>query len=146
MKIPKELSDDIWDFCRLNNITNIDDFTLKLLKQGYTAEKYGATPQTIEKIVEVEKIVEKTVEVVVEKPIEVVVEKVVEKNVYISDDTKITELTSKLSSIEDDKRNLENQIDGYVSEIEKLKNDISELNKKIEAEKGKNKRDLYGEY
>ena len=145
MNIPKELSDDIWEFCRLNDITNIDEFKLKLLKQGYTMEKYGATPQTIEKIVEVEKIIEKTIEVPIEKVVEVQVEKIVEKNVYISDDTKITELTSKLTSIEDDKRNLENQIDGYVSEIEKLKNDISELNKKIEAEKGKNKRDIYGE-
>jgi predicted RNase H-like nuclease (RuvC/YqgF family) len=145
MNIPKELSDDIWEFCRLNDITNIDEFKLKLLKQGYTMEKYGATPQTIEKIVEVEKIIEKTIEVPIEKVVEVQVEKIVEKNVYISDDTKITELTSKLTSIEDDKRNLESQIDGYVSEIEKLKNDISELNKKIEAEKGKNKRDIYGE-
>lgn len=145
MNIPKELSDDIWEFCRLNDITNIDEFKLKLLKQGYTMEKYGATPQTIEKIVEVEKIIEKIIEVPIEKVVEVQVEKIVEKNVYISDDTKITELTSKLTSIEDDKRNLESQIDGYVSEIEKLKNDISELNKKIEAEKGKNKRDIYGE-
>ena len=58
MEIPKELKDELWDYCRLNNITNIDEFTLKLLKQGYTIEKYGATPisNTIEKIVE--KIVE----------------------------------------------------------------------------------------
>ena len=54
MEIPKELKDELWDYCRLNNITNIDEFTLKLLKQGYTIEKYGATPisNTIEKIVE----------------------------------------------------------------------------------------------
>lgn len=146
MDLPKQLSDEVWDFCRLNNITNIDEFKLKLFKQGFTSEKYGATPQTIEKIVEVEKIIEKTIEVSIEKIIEVPVEKIIEKNVYISDDSKITELTNKLSSFEDDKRNLENQIEGYKSEIENLKNDIIELNKKIETEKNKNKRDFYGEY
>ncbi len=55
MEIPKELNNEIWEYCRSNNITNIDEFMLKLLKQGFTAEKFGATPttKTIEKIVEV---------------------------------------------------------------------------------------------
>ena len=54
MELPKELTDEIWDYCRLNKITNIDEFTTKLVKQGFTIEKYGATPQTqvVEKIVE----------------------------------------------------------------------------------------------
>ncbi len=59
MEIPKELNNEIWEYCRSNNITNIDEFTLKLLKQGFTAEKFGATPTTKT----IEKIVEKTVEV-----------------------------------------------------------------------------------
>lgn len=63
MELPKIIKDEIWDYCRINNITNVDDFTIKLVKQGFTIEKYGATPVTpepkiIEKIVEVEKIVE----------------------------------------------------------------------------------------
>ena len=44
MEIPKQLKDDIWDYCRANNITNIDEFTIKLIRQGFTAEKYGSTP------------------------------------------------------------------------------------------------------
>jgi hypothetical protein len=44
MEIPKQLKDDIWDYCRANNITNIDEFTVKLIRQGFTAEKYGSTP------------------------------------------------------------------------------------------------------
>lgn len=54
MELPKGLADEIWDYCRLNKITNIDEFTTKLVKQGFTIEKYGATPQTqvVEKIVE----------------------------------------------------------------------------------------------
>ena len=67
MEIPNDLKGEIWDFCRANNITNIDEFTLKLLKQGFTSEKFGSTPmiKTIEK--EVEKIVEVQVEKIVEK-------------------------------------------------------------------------------
>lgn len=68
MEIPKKINDEIWDYCRANKISNIDDFMVKLLKQGFSTEKYGATPMkntVIEKIVEVpvEKIVEKVIEV-----------------------------------------------------------------------------------
>lgn len=68
MEIPKKINDEIWDYCRANQISNIDEFMLKLLKQGFSTEKYGATPMkntVIEKIVEVpvEKIVEKVIEV-----------------------------------------------------------------------------------
>lgn len=61
MEIPKELNNEIWEYCRVNNITNIDEFILNLLKQGFTSEKFGSTPVT--KTIEVEKIVEKIVEV-----------------------------------------------------------------------------------
>lgn len=72
MEIPKELKSDIDGFCRANNISNIDAFMLKLLKQGFTSEKFGATPITNtvkEKIVEV--IVEKVVEKIVEVPVNI---------------------------------------------------------------------------
>jgi hypothetical protein len=69
MEIPKELNNEIWEYCRANNITNIDEFTLKLIKQGFTTEKFGSTPIT--KTIEVEKIVEKIVEVPVDKIVEV---------------------------------------------------------------------------
>jgi hypothetical protein len=64
MQIPKVLNDEIWDYCRLNNITSIDDFTIKLVRQGFTIEKFGATPVANERIVE--KIVEVPVEVIKE--------------------------------------------------------------------------------
>ncbi len=72
MEIPKTTNDEIWDYCRANNISNIDAFMLKLLKQGFTSEKFGATPikNTVkEKIVEV--IVEKIVEKIIEVPVNV---------------------------------------------------------------------------
>jgi hypothetical protein len=85
MEIPKEINNEIWDYCRVNRITNIDDFTVKLIKQGFTVEKFGATPSV--------SIVEKIVEKVVEVP--------VEKEIYITDDTELKKLTDKIVELED---------------------------------------------
>lgn len=116
MELPKKIKDEIWDYCRVNNISNIDEFTLKLITQGFTAEKYGSTPSTKEKIVE--KVVE----------VEKIVEKVIEKEVYITDDTSTKELTDKIVKLEND---LIVMKESYEEEIKKLKT--------------KNKGDLYGE-
>ena len=132
MEIPKNLKDEIWDYCRVNNISNIDEFTLKLLKQGFTVEKFGATPEP-RKTIE-EKIVEKIVEKRVEVPVEKIVEKIVEVQVPMID----SELSERLK----------NQIALYEkTKAELLKSlDISEqLRKELEIEKNKGKRDLYGE-
>jgi hypothetical protein len=68
MELPKNLKDEIWDYCRLNNISNIDEFTLKLVKQGFSIEKYGIpTNKVVEK--EVEKIIEIPVEKIIEVPV-----------------------------------------------------------------------------
>lgn len=83
MILPKTLYDEIWDYCRVNSITNIDEFILKLTKQGFTIEKFGATPETKEKIVE--KIVE--------------VDKIVEKEVYVSNNEEVTLLTNKINEL-----------------------------------------------
>ena len=69
MEIPKQLKDEIWDYCRVNNITNIDDFMVKLIRQGFTMEKYGSTPV----------IPNKTQKQVTEAPIEPVIEEVPQK-------------------------------------------------------------------
>ena len=105
MELPKNLKDEIWEYCRLNDITDLNAFMIRMLKQGYNIEKYGATPfkiggketEVIEKIVEVpfevikEVIVEKEVikeipvevekiiEVIKEVPVEIIKEVIVEK-------------------------------------------------------------------
>lgn len=128
MEIPKNLKDEIWDYCRLNNISNIDEFTLKLLKQGFTVEKFGSTPTPRETIIE--KIVEKIVEV----PVDRIVEKIVE----IPIETLNTEMTQSMKIClevhEKCKEELLKQVD--ISHI---------LRKELEEEKKKNKNDLYGE-
>lgn len=124
MEISKQLKDEIWDYCRANDISNIDEFMIKVLKQGFTIEKYGSTPvptikeNIVEKIVEVEKVVE----VIKEVPINIVD---MEMDKKIKNYIKLAELGEK-----------------------KLRecSDLSDvLRKELELEKNKNKRDLYGE-
>jgi hypothetical protein len=128
MEIPKELNNEIWDYCRANNITGIDDFIVKLIKQGFTVEKFGATPQPREKIVE--KIVEKIIEV----PVEKIVEKIVEVPVTIENEEVNNSLRDKILEVENLKIKT-NELD------EKIKS----LTKDLETEKNKNNRDIYGE-
>ena len=130
MEIPKDLKDEVWEYCRLNDITDLNAFMIRMLRQGYTTEKYGPTPFKIdgnsEKEVIVEKIVEvpveiiKEVEKIVEVPIEMIkeivkevpveiikevikevpIDKIIEKEVYITDDEQVTELTKRIQELE----------------------------------------------
>jgi hypothetical protein len=137
LEISKELKAEIWDYCRLNDITNINEFMVKLLKQGFTVEKFGATPQTVEKVVE--KIVEVPVEKIVEKVVENIVEVPVEKEVYITDNSAINELVSKIKDLEAERDNYKIKANDFE---EKWKDVVEQLKTEI---KKKNKRDFYGE-
>jgi len=128
MEIPKELNNEIWDYCRVNNITGIDDFIVKLIKQGFTVEKFGATPQPREKIVE--KIVENRVEV----PVEKIVEKIVEVPKLIENNEMAEELRLKILEVED-----------LTTKFNQANDNINSLTKELEIEKKKPKRDIYGE-
>ena len=126
MEIPNNLKDEIWDYCKANNITNIDEFTLKLLKQGFTSEKFGSTPMI------------KTIEKEVEKIVEVQVEKIVEKIIEVPVNMVDTELSDKYTELIKSYENLQIEIENLKSENTRI---IKELDVKIE----KNKKDLYGE-
>ncbi len=94
MEIPKNLKYEIKEYCRVNNISEVDDFIFKMIKQGFTSEKFGSTPWTKEpEVKEVEKIVTKEVKVEVfkEVPVEVI------KEVYITDDEKTNEQSDELN-------------------------------------------------
>jgi hypothetical protein len=169
MEIPKNLKDEIWEYCRLNDISNIDEFIIKMIRQGYTIEKFGSTPLGGNEVKEIEKIVEVIKEVTVEKIVEVIrevpVEKIIEKEIFITDDIQITELTNKLTQLEEEKKifstktteigtireefstktvEMENIFHYKLSlkdnEIEKLKSELETEKKKI-----KNETDLYGD-
>ena len=118
LELSKQIKDEIWDYCRANNITNIDEFTMKILKQGFTVEKFGATPQVVEKIVEVE------------VP--------VEKEVYVTDDSHVKDLSEKISKLEEER-------DSYKKDSEHFQKLWNDTLHKLELEQSKNKRDIYGE-
>jgi hypothetical protein len=137
MEIPKKFKDEIWEYCRVNDIPNIDEFILKMITQGFTVERYGAAPTARERIVE--KVVEKIVEVPVDKIVEKIVEVPVEKEVYITDNSEIKNLAEQINKLETD-RNF------YKKEMEQFKLELNNTLQKLEIEQSKNKkRDIYGE-
>jgi len=133
MEIPKKLKEEVWEYCRVNDISNIDDFTIKMMQQGFTVEKFGATPfgEGVGEVKEVEKIVEVTVEKIVERVVEkivkVPVEKIVEKEIYITDDDEVKELSDKNISLNLEITELKKRVEDKTKD-----NLIEELNKKIE--------------
>jgi len=147
MELPKNIKDEIWDYCRLNNISSVDDFIIKMVKQGFTSEKFGATPwDKPAEIKEVEKIVEVEKEIIKEVPVEVIkeVEKIVEKEVFVTDDEANKELQKELaevretlklsiSTFDEDRKSFELIDKERVEEISKLE---KELNEKILALNG----------
>jgi hypothetical protein len=135
VNIDEKLKTDILDYCSVNNISDIESFISKILNQGFLIEKYGTSPikpqyvekeviKEVEKLVEVpvEKIVEVVKEVPVEKIVEVVkevpVEKIVEREVFITNNEEIHNVTNELS-----KKTIENE--DLNKSIEKLKEEIS---------------------
>ena len=143
MEIPKKIKDEIWEYCRVNDISNIDEFTLKMITQGFTVEKYGAAPTAKEKIVE--KIVEKEVEKIVEVPVEKIVEKLVEKEVFVTDENAHSQLTNKIKELETELETKSEEVKIQYEEIIKEKDDkIALLTNLLDIEKRK-KRDIYGE-
>ena len=157
MEVPKKLKDEIWEYCRLNDISNIDEFIINMIRQGYSVEKFGATPLGTTEVKEVEKIVE----VIREVP----VEKIIEKEVFITDDIQITELTNKLTQLEEEKRifstktteidTIREEFSTKTVEMENIfqyklslkDNEIEKLKSELESEKKKPKKetDFYGD-
>lgn len=141
-------SKEIYDYCLLNQIVDINGFIKKCFKKGFDIEKYGLLEKSggdnekrveievirekrvevpveiikeVEKIVEVVKEVEKIVEVVKEVPVEKVVEKIV--NVYdkSNDESlllKIQQLELELEKISTEKTELELQVQKFSTTTE----------------------------
>ena len=146
MKIPKKLKDEIWEYCRLNDITDIDAFILKSTQQGFNIEKYGTTPfkiggkepEVIEK--EVVKVVTATteVEIIKEIPVEIEVIKEVEKivEVTVADNELIDKLTKEKNLLSEKTKQLEEDLKKEIEKVDELSNSdagaIKKLNQKIE--------------
>jgi hypothetical protein len=74
---------EIWEYCRLNDISDIDAFVFQCFKQGYDIKKYGFLGNTVVEVKEVEVIKEVRVEIPTEIIKEVIVEKEVIKEIPV---------------------------------------------------------------
>jgi len=133
---------DILDYCKLNNIDDVELFVSQCFKQGFDIKKYGLLGKTlnegekdlikeviVEKLVEVpvDRIVEVPVEVIVEKekivevPVEVVIEKEVIKEIPVE------KVVTKVEYISD--KTTEDELGGIIAE---LKNEMSKKDEKLD--------------
>ena len=135
--IDSKYSPDILEYCKLNNINDIELFVTQCFKQGFDIKKYGFLGKTeeivkeVEVIKEVEKIVERRVEIpvetikevekIVEVPVEVIREKIIEKEIpvekivtkieYICDKEGENELLLKIQQLETEMSNKDKSLD-----------------------------------
>jgi hypothetical protein len=121
----EDLEDEILNYCKVNNINNVDDFKKNILKVGFTIEKFGAVPNA------------RTTEKIIEKVIEIPVE----KNVYITNDEELKNLTNKINDLEKLVGDYKSNINNYEEENKTLKNKINDLEEKL----SKKNKDIYGE-
>lgn len=150
------LDDEFFQYCELNNIKNPDQLAKKIFNQGFSIEKYGEIPSSIkpdEKVVEKEIIKEVIKEVKVEVPVEKIVEKIIEIEVIkevpveiikeipieIKGETQIiTKEVIKEVPIErvvydkEREERKEEEISILKAENDKLKNELSNINKAME--------------
>lgn len=154
----KDLLKEIEQYCKDNNIDDVDGLVNTMLKRGFTIEKFGETPSKVKGETEVVEVVKEVIkEVEVEVPVEVVKEVEVEKIVKVSDDEETEKLLKKISDLELeidnllDNRKRQTQAILYANKIldqtkEGYEERIGELEEIITILKNPNQgRDIYGE-
>jgi hypothetical protein len=88
------LGDEFLEYCRLNDIKDVEKLAKETFQRGFTILKYGETPYGIkgsEKIVEKEVIKEVIIEKIIEKevPVEKIIEVIREVPIEVKGDTQI---------------------------------------------------------
>ena len=141
---------DVYEYCRLNGITDINKFIQECFKQGYDIKKYGLIGNTggiEEKRVEIEVIREKRVEVpvevikevekIVEVPIEIIKEIPVDKVVIkeVVKEIPVEKIVTKIEYISDN-----SQVEDLLKKIEDLESDKKIFSTKIEELEEENKK------
>jgi predicted RNase H-like nuclease (RuvC/YqgF family) len=116
---------EIYDFCMVNGITDINKFIQDCFKQGFDLKKYGLLGEQekrveipVEVIKEVEKIVEVTKEIPVDRVVEVIKEVPVEKIVTIYDKIDNPELLLKIQQLENEMSNKDKELDEFRRNLE----------------------------
>ena len=158
LTLNKQNQKDLTDYCKLNNIEDVDKFFQKCFKRGYDIERYGLIGNNTEKIIEyvekeipievikyVDKIVEiikevpveqkifSTNEVIVEKIVEVPieVEKIVEKIVQVEVIKEVEKPNEKMGMLQETLMKLRREIGDKDKTITELNNKIEQLEKLV---------------
>jgi hypothetical protein len=115
---------EIYDFCMLNGITDINKFIQDCFKQGFDIKKYGLIGDNTEKIIEY---VDKEI------PIEVIkyVEKEVIKEVPIEVIKEVEKPNEKMGMIQETLMKLRREIGDKDKIITELNNKIEQLEKLV---------------
>jgi len=113
-KIPNSFKQELIEYCKLNNIDDVDGFYLKIMKKGFNIEKYGLLDNPV-----IEKTVEPKIEYV-EVIKEVFLDKIIEK-----DNKKQLELEKTIQQLRTellDKTKKITDLEQVIEEFKKFKN------------------------
>ena len=121
------LDDEFLEYCRLNNIDDVEKLAKDTFNRGFTILKYGETPFGLKPT---EKIVEKEVrvEIIKEVPVEKIVEVIKEVPVNVKGETEIITKEIKVVDTEEIDR-LKKQLQDKQEEINKLNDALNKFNK-----------------
>jgi len=125
------LGDEFLEYCRLNDIKDVEKLAKETFQRGFTILKYGETPYGIkgnekivekevikEVIVEKEILVEKIVEVIKEVPVEIkgetqIITKEVIKEVTITDNVEIERLREEISKLKEENNKMNEALNKF---------------------------------
>lgn len=136
LTLNKQSQKDLTDYCKLNNIEDVEMFFQQCFKQGFDIKKYGLIGENNERVIEyiekevpieVIKYVEK--EIIKEVPIEIIKE--IEKEVIVQKEVPI-EIIKEVEKPNDKMGMLQETLMKLRKEIGEKDKTITELNNKIE--------------
>ncbi len=121
------LDDEFLEYCRLNNIDDVEKLAKDTFNRGFTILKYGETPFGLKPS---EKIVEKEVrvEIIKEVPVEKIVEVIKEVPVNVKGETEIVTKEIKVVDTEEIDK-LKKQLQDKQEEVNKLNDALNKFNK-----------------
>lgn len=121
------LDDEFLEYCRLNNIDDVEKLAKDTFNRGFTILKYGETPFGLKPS---EKIVEKEVrvEIIKEVPVEKIVEVIKEVPVNVKGEREIITKEIKVVDTEEIDK-LKKQLQDKQEEVNKLNDALNKFNK-----------------
>lgn len=121
------LDDEFLEYCRLNNIDDVEKLAKDTFNRGFTILKYGETPFGLKPT---EKIIEKEVrvEIIKEVPVEKIVEVIKEVPVNVKGETEIVTKEIKVVDTEEIDK-LKKQLQDKQEEVNKLNDALNKFNK-----------------